>query len=316
MANTHQIHPASSPGKGNRTKALLALGFVCVSWGTTWVASRLGVQYMPALQMAGIRQFLAGSIYIIFFLARRASWPRGREWGVVVVLSLLNFFLTNGLTTLGVKYISAGLGAIIAAIFPLWLVLFGLFSRQASHTPLKAHVGLWLGFGGVCVIFYDHLKDFLHPDFRFGIIISLAGSVSWAMGTVLTKKEASQFNPYFSIGLQMALSGLLLYGSAAISGQTLPLGQIPAQAWMAISYLVLMGSVLSFLAFLYALQHLPTQQLSIYAYMNPVVAVLVGSWISSERLSWMIGLGGAIALLGVYLVNQSYKFKAAEPETS
>jgi drug/metabolite transporter (DMT)-like permease len=308
MFTAKKINPGPIPQNDRKTKALLALGLVCFFWGTTWVASRIGVQYMPALQLAGIRQSLGGSIYILYFLFGKNKWPRGKEWMPIFILSMLNFFLTNGLTTWGVQYISAGLGAIIAAIFPLWLLVFALFRRAAS-IPWKSLVGLLLGFEGVCVIFYEHLKDFLQEGFRFGILISVLASLSWALGTLYTKQQARLFNPYFSIGLQMFISGVLLYTVNGLAGRNIPFNQIPWQSWSAISYLVLIGSVISFMAYLYALQNLPTEQVSIYAYINPVVAVLVSALLFGEKLTILIGLGGLITLYGVYLVNESYRKK-------
>ena len=260
---------------------------------------------MPALQLAGIRQLLAGFLYVVFFLFKGIKWPRGKEWLNILILSILNLFLTNGLTTLGVKYISGGLGAIIAAIFPLWLVIIGFFSMKPK-VPNKVLIGLLLGFGGICVIFYEHLKDFFDIDFRFGIIISLVASICWAFGTLYTKQQAREFDPYFSIGLQMLISGILLYAVSTVSGMNIPVGQIPMNSWIAIVYLVIFGSVISFMAYLYALQNLPTAQVSIYAYINPVVAVLFGSLLFGEKLTVFIGVGGLITLYGVYLVNASF----------
>ena len=114
--------------KNTRTKAVIALGIVCILWGTTWVASKEGVTHMPALQLAGFRQLVAGLAYIIYFMSIGAEWPKGREWYAIGVLSFLNILCSNGLTTWGVQYISAGLGAIIAATFPLWIVIIGLLS--------------------------------------------------------------------------------------------------------------------------------------------------------------------------------------------
>ena len=291
-----------------KKKALFALSVVCFFWGTTWIASRQGVKHMPALQMAGIRQFIGGSLYVIFFLIKGRAFPKGREWGPIIVLSFLNFFLSNGLSTWGVKYISAGLGAIIAAIFPLWLVIIGLFNSK-SKMPAKAVIGLLLGFGGVCVIFYDHLHDFFNSDFRFGIFISLIATLSWAFGTLYTKQQAVEFNPYLSLGLQMVMSGIATYTVAASTGLTIPIANIPWQSWTAIGYLATFGSVLSFIAYLYALQNLPTGQVSIYAYINPVVAVLIGSIFFDEVFTLYIAIGGVITLTGVYLVNEAFRKK-------
>ena len=292
--------------KGTRFKALFALGMVCFFWGTTWIASRQGVKHMPALQLAGIRQSIGGLLYVIFFLGKGRTLPRGKEWGPIIILSLLNFALSNGLSTWGVKYISAGLGSIIAATFPLWIVIINLFTVR-SGIPTRAVIGLLLGFTGVCVIFYEHLADFLQPEFRFGILLSLAASWTWAFGTLYTKQQATAFNPYFSLGLQMLISGILTSVIAIASGQMIPIQEIPWQSWTAIAYLATFGSVISFIAYLYALQNLPTEQVSVYAYINPIVAVVLGSLIFDEKLTVFIAVGGAITLLGVHLINQAYR---------
>jgi drug/metabolite transporter (DMT)-like permease len=285
---------------------MVALAMVCFFWGTTWIASEEGVRHMPAIQLAAIRQSFGGILYVIYFLAKGYRLPKGREWWPVFVLSLLNFVLTNGLTTLGLKYISPGLGAIISAIFPLWIVVIGLF-RDSTLPPLKALIGLLLGFGGICIIFYDHLNDFLDADFRQGIILSIIASWTWAFGTLYTKSQATKFNPYFSVGLQMLISGIIMGGISVFSGTSMPLADIPWQSWSAIVYLVVFGSVISFVAYLYALQHLPTEQASIYAYMNPVVAVLSGFLVYGDPLTIYLAVGGAVILYGVYLVNQVYR---------
>jgi len=300
------FNPLTIHKKGKRSKAIFALSLVCFLWGTTWLASKQGVKYMPALQLAGIRQFIAGSIYVLFFLIKGVKLPRKKDWIPILVLSFLNFVMSNGLSTWAVQYISAGLGAIMGAIFPIWIVVIGLFSMK-EKIPAKAIIGLILGFGGVCIIFYEHLQDFLNADFRFGIILSLIATWTWAFGTLYTKKEAVRFNPYFSLGLQMLISGIALITFTKATGNAVALSIIPWQSWTAIFYLVIFGSLVAFIAYLYALQNLPTEQASIYAYINPVVAVLCGWLIFNEKLTVFIGIGGLVALLGVFLVNRAFK---------
>ena len=300
------FNPLTIRKKGVRAKAIFCLALVCFLWGTTWIGSKEAVRHMPALQMAGIRQLLGGLCYVIFFIAKGERWPQGKEWRSIFILSFLNFLLANGLSTWGLKYISSGLGAIMGAIFPLWLVVIGLFSARAKM-PNKAILGLLLGFGGVCIIFSQHLSDFLNGDFRLGIILSLGATWGWAFGTIYTKKHAAKFNPYFSLGLQMVISGIALTSIAYTTNTTIPITAIPWQSWAAIAYLVIFGSVISFIAYLYALQNLSTEQTSLYAYINPIVAVLLGWLIFSETLTIFIAIGGLVALLGVYLVNKAYK---------
>ena len=314
------FNPFTIHKKGTRAKAIFALALVCFLWGTTWLASKEGVKHMPALQLAGLRQLIGGLCYVSFFLYKGAKWPRREEWGIILVLSFLNFIMSNGLSTWAVKFISAGLGSIIGSIFPLWLVIIGLFTAK-SKIPSRAVAGLVLGFAGVCIIFYEHLHDFLNKDFSFGIILSLIATWTWAFGTIYTKKHATGFNPYFSLGLQMLISGIALIIITAITNtakvpSAVPLSSIPWRSWAAIAYLVIFGSIISFIAYLYALQNLPTEQASLYAYINPMVAVILGAVIFSERLTVFITVGGLATLFGVYLVNKAYKIiPARQPET-
>lgn len=295
--------PFNRPGG----KPLLALIWVCFFWGTTWVAAKEGLRYVPAIQMCAIRQMMGGGLYLLYFLYKKHPWPKGRQWTTIVILSSLNFLVSNTLSTWGVKYISSGLGAIIAAIVPLWIVIITLF--EGYRLPAKAIVGVLLGFGGVCIIFYDHLKDFLEPDFRFGIFLSVIATISWAFGSLYTKKHAASFNPYFSIGLQMIISSVALFGVSYTTGDIINISSISANGWWAILYLVIIGSVLTFIAYIYMLQKLPTSQASIYAYTNPVVAVLLGAIIFKESLNMYIAIGGVVTILGIYLVNDSFRKK-------
>lgn len=300
------LNPLTIRQKGTRAKAIFALSVVSVLWGTTWLASKQGVKHMPALEMAGIRQMIGGSIYLIYFFMKGSAWPKGKDVLPLLVLAFLNFVCSNGLSTWGVKYISAGLGSIIGAIFPLWLVIIGLFSSK-EKIPSKAIAGLILGFAGVCIIFYDHLKDFLNPDFRFGIILSIIATWTWAFGSLYTKEHANKFNPYFGLGFQMAVAGISLFFISTFDPNFVPIPKIPAESWGAIAYLVIFGSLIAFVAYLYSLQHLPTEQASIYAYINPVVAVLLGALIFDEKVTAILIAGGAVTLYGVYLVNKAFK---------
>lgn len=286
---------------------MLALIWVSFFWGTTWLASKEGVKHMPALQLAAIRQFLGAFIYISFFLYKKAPWPKGKQWKTIIILSILNFVLSNGLSTWGVKYISSGLGAIIGAVFPLWIVVISLF--KGEKLSKWSVIGMLVSFGGVCLVFYDYLSDFLKPDFRFGIFLSVTATLTWAFGSLYTKKKAASFNPYFSLGLQMLLSSVLLFAYTGATGTSVNLTQIPPESWWSIAYLVVFGSVFTFIAFIYALQHLPAEISSIYAYINPIVAVVLGSFIFDEPLTLMIVLGGAVTLFGLYLVNKSMRKK-------
>jgi drug/metabolite transporter (DMT)-like permease len=280
---------------------MLALAWVSIAWGTTWLASKEGVKHMPALQLAAIRQFLGGALYVGFFLVKKTPWPKGKQWKSILILSMLNFVLSNGLSTWGVKFIPSGLGAIIGAMVPIWIAMISFFNGE--RITRLAVFGIVIAFAGVCVIFYEHLADFIRPDFQFGIVLSVAATITWAFGTLYTKKKAASFNPYFSLGLQMLISSVCLFAFTGATGTNIPLTQIPAASWWAIAYLVVIGSVLTFIAFIYALQHLPTELSSVYAYINPIVAVLLGAFLFDEILTAAIIIGGTVTLTGLYIIN-------------
>ena len=298
------VSALASPKNANGL-AIVALCFVCFFWGTTWIASKEGVRHMPALQLAGIRQLIGGSLYVVYFLLKKEPLPKGKQWKTIIILSILNFALSNGLSTWGVKYISSGLGAIINAIFPIWIVIITFF--RGEKLAKLAVAGLFIAFSGVCVIFYEHLNDLLIPDFRFGIILLTLSTISWAFGSLYTKKKAATFNPYFSLGIQMVISSIFLLTITETTGMAVPLSTIPAISWWAIAYLVIIGSIISFIAYIYMLQKLPPEINSIYAYVNPIVAVLLGAIIFGESLTLAIGIGGLITLSGLYMVNHSIK---------
>jgi drug/metabolite transporter (DMT)-like permease len=156
------------------------------------------------------------------------------------------------------------------------------------------------------------MSDFMNADFRFGIILSLIATWTWAFATLYTKKEALSFNPYFSLGLQMVISGLTLFTVSEFTGQSIPLADVPYQAWTSIAFLIVFGSLIAFICYLYALQNLPTEQASIYAYVNPIVAAFCGWLYFHDAITLYLVLGTGITLFGVYLVNQAFRINPLE----
>jgi drug/metabolite transporter (DMT)-like permease len=295
-----------------KRNAYLALLVVCIVWGVSWVGTKEAVRNMPPFQMVGIRQLLAGLAYVGFFLVRGAKLPGRKDWKIILFLSFLNFMVSNGLATWGVKLTTAGISAIIGAIFPLWLVIILTF-RGGNRIPRMAWFGILLGFVGICIIFYDHLKLLFDYSFLGGIVLGLVAALAWAYGTIYTKEYAEDFDPYQSIGWQMLISGVALNILASLTGQTIPISEITLYTWQAIFFLVVVSSIIAFLAYLYALQRLPTSLVSTYAYINPIVAVFAGHFLIHEKLSLLMLEGSLVTLTGVYIVNRALtKAKKAE----
>ena len=304
------IEPVYLRNQSDRTKAILAVVVVCFFWGTTWLASKRGVRYMPALQLAGLRQLMAGSFFLGYFFIKGFKLPTRNEFIQFGWMSLLMIVINNGFSTWSMKYIPSGLGAVIGAASPLWIAVLSTFVFKETKLNAMTIAGLLLGIGGILIIFSDYLQDFFNSTFSIGVLLNLVASVTWAFGTIFTVKNAKHVNPYFSIGWQMFLGGIVLLTVARFSGQYAPLSGMHTEVWYAISYLVFIGSIITYSAFIYALKRLPAQQVSVYAYINPIVAVIVGALLNNEKLTMIIALGTGVTLLGIYLVNTGFKRKA------
>lgn len=265
------------------------------------------------MQMSGIRQLLGGLVFVIFFMAKGHGFPEKKQWKSLIVLSILMFTLSNGLSTMGVKHIGSGLAAIIGSITALWLAVFSYLILKQKVFNRMVIGGLLTGFAGVSVIFYEHLKDFVNPDFTVSILFSLAATITWALGTVYTIRNARFGNAYYNTGWQMFLSGIMMSALAYTQKRT-PLYEITTAGWIDFAYLVTGGSILTFVAYMYALRHLPVAKVSVYVYINPIVAVILGHLWLGEPVTATLGIGAGITLLGVYLVNEGTRKRQLQQE--
>lgn len=301
------IQPVYLRNQSDRTKALVAVGIVCFFWGTTWLASKKGVQYMPPLQLAALRQLIAGALYLIFFFAKGFKLPTREQLIQFSWMSLLMIVLNNGFSTWSMKYMPSGLGAVIGAASPLWIAVISSFLFKETKLNSTTVVGLLLGIAGILVIFSDYLQDLFNSSFSIGVILNVIASITWAFGTIFTVRNARHINPYFSLGWQMFIGGIILWIFSWLTHQHVNPLTVNINAWYSIAYLVIVGSVLTYSAFIYALKRLPAAQVSIYAYINPIVAVIVGALLNNEKLTAIIACGTVVTIAGIYLVNTGFK---------
>ncbi len=291
-----------------RTLAYLAVAVTSFFWGTTWVAAKIGLENVHPLTFASLRQGLGGLCFLVFFLLKgKAVLPTKKDWGYIIIMSLLLFVLSNGLSTWSVKYINGGLASIIGAIFPLWVAIIEWALGEKDKPGWLSITGIILGVVGVLIIFYEHLGDLKSNNFILGVLLSVGATVSWAFGTVYSTRKKITLNRFYSLGWQMFLSAVVLYIISKITGQATPISSIPEKTWGIIAYMVTFGSVIAFGAFIYSLQKLPTTLASVYAYLNPVVAVIVGHFLINEPWSLYLAIGAIVTLIGVYLVNKGFE---------
>lgn len=288
-------------------KAYFALGIVSFFWGTTYIASKIGAQHMPGLFVSGIRQFASGAILVSFFLIKGHQMPK---WDVLKRISVQSIFLlciANGLLTWSVEYISGGLAAIIAALVPFFIALFTIWLSKCTKITRWMIAGLVIGFAGVLTIFYDYIGQLQNRSFLFGVVLALLSTLSWSFGTVYTSKQKPPIDILFNVGLQMLMAGIVVLTVCAITGKYVNLTDVGQESWLALSYLVVFGSLVAYSAYVFVINKLPPTQVSVYAYINPVVAVLLGWLLLSEKMNENMIIGTAVTLTGVYLVNHEFK---------
>jgi len=289
-------------------KAYLALTATSILWGTSWVASKIAISEIPALQLTYIRQFLAGTIFLSYFLfIKKSPLPTLKDFKSIVVMAALMFLSANGLSTWGLKYIPTGLASLIGALYPLSVVLIEWIFYKKRDVSVLTFVGLLIGIGGVGFVFYENMFTHVDPNLFFGLILSIIAMLSWSLGTVFLSRHHLSVDPYFGMGWQMIIGSAMLFVFAHIAQDPIPLASISVKTWLSISYLVVIGSVISFIAFIYSLKRLPVAISSLYAYVNPIVAMIIAAILLKENLTISIFIGTIITLIGVYLVNYSVR---------
>lgn len=291
----------------NKNKAYFALTATSIIWGTTWVASKIGVEDVPGLQVSYLRQFIAGCLLLSFYFIRGEKLPTWQQFRWLFVLSIFMFVLANGFSTWSVKYIPSGLASLISALAPICVVLIDLiFFRQHKNTPLT-FVGLIIGFAGVALVFYENAFHEQPEGYIYGILYGLIAMIGWSIGTIFVSRNKYNINPYYAMGWQMFLSSFMIFALAKTTNNDIPIAQVTLKTWGAISYLIIMGSVAAFAAFIYSIKYLPTAIASLYAYINPIIAMIVGSILLNEPFTLNLLFGAIITLVGVYIVNYSVK---------
>jgi len=288
-------------------KAYLALTITSVVWGTTWVASKMGVAHLPAFELASIRQFMGGSIYVVFFLFMGQKFPNKKQFAWLLPMAFLMFVSSNGIATYGLQFITSGLAALIAALYPLSVVLIERYYFKAIKITPQTLLGLFLGLLGILFIFYKDSLEMHGTHYLLGVGLSLFAMITWSVGSIIMSRNKINMNPYYSIGWQMLISAFTMGLITFISGNYVPLNEIPAKTWGILAYMVLGGSVLAFVSFIYSMKHLKPAIASLYAYINPIVAIWVGSLLLNEKMSLNNIIGTISTLIGVYLVNKSLK---------
>jgi drug/metabolite transporter (DMT)-like permease len=290
--------------------AWVALLIVWVVWGSTYLSIRIGDETIPPLVLAAVRYLIAGAIMFPFAYRKAASaaraagapryWPRHSEWlGCAVVGTLL--LGANGAVCVGETTVPSGLAALLVATVPLWLLGMDAVLNHA-RLGLAPVAGLAVGLAGVGLLSgLDGGKGGVSAS---GVVIILVAAAAWALGTIMARRVATPTSPALTSAMELLIGGVVLLVLAAVTGEfgSFRLSAVSDRSWLALGYLIVVGSIVAFSAYVIAVRMLPTATVATYAYVNPVIAVLLGTLILNERLTLGMLAGGVLIVGAVVLV--------------
>jgi drug/metabolite transporter (DMT)-like permease len=290
--------------KHDRALAYAAFAVVCIVWGTTYLAIRIAVTTMTPFLLTGAR-FLFGGI-VLFIVARLHgdAIPRDRRvLGDVILCGVLMVAIGNVSVVWAEQWVPSGFAALFVGTAPFWVTLIELLRRSGERLELRRGIGMLIGFVGVALLVTPRgAGGAFDARFVLGAIAIQLGCIAWQYGTVRGKYSLISVPPLMSSALQMFAGGVIVTLTGVGLGE-LPHFHSTPRTLAALAYLSLFGSVIAYTSYVYAARHLRTTNMSLYAYVNPVVAVILGWLVLHEQLTWVSITAMAVILSGVAMVQ-------------
>jgi drug/metabolite transporter (DMT)-like permease len=289
-----------------RKLALFAWMSVCVLWGTTYLAIRLCLDTMPPFLMAGLRWSIAGTLLFGWLLLRGERLPSRGSWRGIALLGFLMMVLGNGGVVWAEQTVPSGLAAVIVASSPFWMAGVESIRADGERLTWGRAFGFVLGFSGIVLLVWPaltHVGSAAKAGFLVGIFSLQVACFGWSVGSSYSKRHARGENILGVAAGQMFAGGLMMLALGTLHGEWSRLG-FTSRSAMAFTYLATVAGIGGFAAYSYALRHLPVSLVSLYAYVNPVIAVALGVVVLGERFTWRMGLAAALVFGGVAIVQR------------
>jgi drug/metabolite transporter (DMT)-like permease len=295
-----QTHPTT-------WKILLAFAIIYFVWGSTYLAIRVGVREVPPFLLAALRFSIAGLVLYGWMLARGERSPSGRQWLSAMVLGLLIFVFDYGLLFWAEQRVPSGVAAVMLATIPVFMALSEIVFLRTQRLTVRLAVSLAIGIAGVAVLMNHSLDLGAAPIDRAGAGALIFAAVSWSVAASLTRKLPLPASKVMSSGAQMLAGGVLLGIVAAALGEFRDFHprDVSREAWLALLYLIVAGSIIAFTAYVWLIHHESPTKVGTYAYVNPVVAVVIGYFLGGESLGLRTILGTLLVLSSVVVITTS-----------
>lgn len=282
-------------------RAWIAWVVVCVIWGTTYLAIKIALESIPPFLMGGLRYVTAGVLLALLLVARGRRLPARADWGRLAVLGFFMLMLGNGGVVWGEQFVPSGLTAVLIGTSPFWMVGVDALLRNGRRLQVRQWVGLSIGFVGILVLVWPDIAagGAGGRGFAYGVIALQIACAGWAIGSAYTRRHVMPQDVLGSAALQMLFGGLFLMTTGTIAGEWTSIG-FTGRTTVALAYLVVAGAIVAFAAYSYALQHLDLAIVSLYSYVNPVIAVALGTLVLGEPFHSRMIVAAAIIVLGVW----------------
>jgi len=286
-------------------KTLLAFAIIYFVWGSTFLAIRVGVREVPPLILAAMRFFVAGVVLYGWMIARGERSPSLREWRSAALLGAVIFVLDYGLLFWAEQRVPSGVAAVMLATIPVFMALSEIIFLRTQTFTVRLVLALLIGLGGVAVLMSRSLNLGGAPIDKMGALALIFASISWSVASALTRKLPLPASKVMSSGAQMLAGGILLTLTAAALGEfrNFHPGSVSRGVWFALLYLIVAGSIVGFTAYVWLIHHESPTKVGTYAYVNPIVAVLVGYFLGGEALSVRTIVGTVFVLISVVVIT-------------
>ncbi len=297
-------------------KTLLAFAIIYFVWGSTFLAIRVGVREVPPLLLAAMRFLVAGLALYLWTVARGERSPTVRQWLSAFFLGSLIFLMDYGLLFWAEQRVPSGIAAVMLATIPAFMAISEILILRTQKLTIRLALALLIGMGGVAVLMSRSLNLGGAAVDRSGALALIIASVSWSVASILTRKLPLPSSKVMSSGAQMLAGGMLLAFAAAALGEFRYFHPeaVSRAAWLSLLYLIVAGSIIGFTAYVWLIHHESPTKVGTYAYVNPIVAVLVGYFLGGEALGLRTALGTLFILASVILITTTgMKRKAAAP---
>jgi len=293
-------------------KTLLAFAIIYFVWGSTFLAIRVGVREVPPLILAAMRFLVAGAVLYGCMIARGERSPSGRQWMSASLLGIVIFVFDYGLLFWAEQRVPSGIAAVMLATIPVFMALSEIIFLRTQKLTIRLLLALLVGIGGVAVLMSHSLNLGEAPIDKMGAVALMFASMSWSVASTLARKVPLPPSKVMSSGAQMLAGGVFLTLTAAMLGEfrNFHPGMVSRGAWLALVYLIVAGSIIGFTAYVWLIHHESPTKVGTYAYVNPIVAVVVGYFLGGEALSVRTILGTLFVLLSVVVITTARAKKA------